>query len=116
MFSSRQFEEIQPLVEISFANITPGAVGNNATVGVSQAFTLGAPGSASAATFALGDQMEVFPSATAACNGVNVSAAPGPTPGTAVLNFSNATGASVTPVAGARYTIVATRFVNTLVS
>lgn len=117
MFQQRLSEEaVNPLIEISFANMTPGTVNNNSTVGVSQACTLGAPGSAFPATFALGDQIEVFPSAVAACNGIVVSAAPGPTPGTAVVNFQNATGGNITPVGGSKYTFIVTRLPNTLVS
>ena len=115
MHQARQIDEVQQLTEISFANISPGAVGNGATVGVSVAFTLGAPGSASPATFALGDQLEIFPSAGAATNGVQVQAAPTATPGTAEVYFTNATGGSITPVASAKYTIVSTRITNTLI-
>lgn len=116
MFSSRQFEEISPLVEISFVVLTPGAVNNGTTVGASGACKLGNSGSSNPATFALGDQLEVFPSSAAATNGVVISAAPTGTAGTAEFNFQNATGGSVTPTAGAVYTVVATRLVNTLVS
>lgn len=116
MFQARQSEEIQPLIEISFATISPGAVGNGTTVVTSTAFTLGAAGSASPATFALGDQLEIFPSAAAATNGVNVTAIPGATPGTASVYFQNNTGGSITPVASQKYTIIATRLPATLVS
>lgn len=116
MFASRQYEEVSPLVEISFVALTPGAVGGTATVNVNAACKLGNATSAQPATFALGDQLEIFPSAAAATNGISVVAAPGATPGTAVVQFQNQTGGSVTPVGGAIYTIVATRLVNTLVS
>jgi hypothetical protein len=116
MFSSRQYEEVNPLVEISFAVITPGAVGNSTIVATATAFQLTAAGSAVPASFALGDQLEIFPSAAAACNGVNVSAVPTATPGTAEVYFQNNTGGSITPVAGAKYTIVASRLPATLVS
>lgn len=113
MFQARQVEEINPLIEHSFAAMTPGAVGGTNTVGVSQAFTLsgGTP-----ATFALGDQLEIAPSSGANTNGINVSASPTATAGTAYVNFTNATGGSVTPTAGASYRIVATRFPATLVT
>ena len=112
MFQQRQLNDVHQLVEVSSGVATPGAVGNGSTVGVSVAFTTsgGAP-----ATFALGDYLQIYPSAAAACNGVNVSAAAGPTPGTAVINFQNATGGSVTPVAGAKYTIIAIRITPTLI-
>jgi hypothetical protein len=116
MFQQRQFGEIQPLTEISFAVITPGAVGNGTTVGTATAFTLGATGSASPASFALGDQLEIFPSAAAAANGVNITAVPTATVGTAEVYFQNQTGGPITPVAGAKYTIIATRLPATLVS
>lgn len=110
MFASRQFEEISPLIEISKCVASPGAVTTATTVGVSVACTVGASGvGTSPATFALGDQLEVFPSAAAACNGVVVSAAPTATPGTCELTFQNNTGGTITPVAAALYTIVATR-------
>jgi hypothetical protein len=111
MFASRQYEEVQPLIEISFtASFTPGAVGNGTTVGSSQACTVGAPGGGSAfpATFNLGDQLEVFPPIGAATNGLVVSAAPTAVAGTCEILFQNATGGSITPVAGV-YRIVATR-------
>lgn len=117
MFQQRQIAETYPLVEISFANITPGAVANTTTVTVAaQAFTLGAAGSASPATFALGDQLEIWPSAAAACNGLVVSASPGVTPGTAVVTFYNGTGSSITPVAGAKYTILALRLAANIIT
>jgi len=116
MFSTRQFEEIQPLVEISFVNLTPGAVGGSNTVGVAGACKLGNAGSSFPATFALGDQIEVFPSAATATNGVVVSGAPTATVGTAEFNFQNATGGSITPTAGATYMIIATRPLPTVVS
>lgn len=116
MFQVRQFEEIQPLVELSYVTLSPGAVGGAATVGVSGACTLGAAGSAFPATFALGDQLEVFPTAAAACNGIVVSCAPTGTAGTAEFNFQNATGGSITPVGGAKYVVIATRLSNALVS
>jgi hypothetical protein len=114
-FAVRQIEEINPLSEISVANMTPGAVGNGTTVFVSQAFTLGSPGSAFPATGALGDQIELYPSAAAATNGLNITAYPTATPGTYAVYFTNNTGGSITPVAGAKYIAVATRFPNTAI-
>lgn len=117
MFSSRQYEEVNPLVEISFVALTPGAVNNGSTlIGASGACKLGSATGGTPATFALGDQLEVFGSAGAALNGVQVQASPTATAGTAEFYFSNITGSNVTPVAGAIYTVVATRLVNTLVS
>jgi hypothetical protein len=117
MFQSRQYEEIQPLMEVSRCVATPGAVGNGTTVAAigtncfigTQTGTSGSP-----ATFALGDQLEVFPSAAAAVGNLIVTAAPGNTPGVCALYFQNQTGGSVTPVAGALYTIVATRISQTV--
>lgn len=116
MFSSRQYEEISPLVEVSFVALTPGAVNNATTVGASGACKLANATSTQPATFALGDQLEVFPAAGAATNGVNVTACPTATGGTAQFYFTNATGGNITPVGGALYTVIATRLVNTLVS
>lgn len=114
MFQTRQYEEIQPFVEISKANITPGAVNNATTVVTATAFLIGGI-AGNPATFALGDQLEIFPSAAAACNGINVSAVPGPTAGTASVYFQNNTGGNITPVGGASYTIVATRITPTTI-
>lgn len=116
MFQTRQYEEMQPQVEVSFGVATPGAVASGSTtIGASMACVVGGPGNTSPATFALGDQLEVFPSAAVVANGVLVSAAPTATPGTCELYFQNITGSSVTPVAGAKYTIVATRITPSLV-
>ena len=107
MYQPRQFEEMQPLSELSFSvSFTPGAVANNTTISSSQACTLS--GTTVPASFALGDQLEVFAPASAATNGLVVSAAPGPTPGTAVFYFQNGTLGSITPVA-AVYKVIATR-------
>ena len=116
MFQQKQVAEIYPLVETSFANISPGAVGNGATVYVAVAFALGNVGSGSPATFTLGDQLEIWPSSGAAINGVNVAATPTATPGTAGVYFTNNTGGSITPVASQKYTIVAIRQVANVVS
>lgn len=117
MFQPRQIDEVQQLTEVSYANMTPGAVANGATtlVGVAQAFTVGAAGSTSPATFALGDQLEIYPSPAANANGVSVSAFPTATPGTAQVYFTNSTAGSITPTAGAKYTIIATRITPTLI-
>ena len=111
MFQTRQYEEINPLVEVSRCVATPGAITTGTTVNVATAVcTVGAQGvGTSPATFALGDQLEVFPSAAAATNGIIVQAAPTATPGTCTLSFANPTGGSITPTAGAVYTIIATR-------
>lgn len=107
MYQNRQFEEMQPLSELSFSvSFTPGAVANNTVITSSQACTLA--GTTVPATFALGDQLEVFAPASAALNGLLVGASPGPTPGTAIFFFQNGTLGSITPVA-AVYRIVATR-------
>jgi hypothetical protein len=110
-FQARQIDEVQAFTEISFGVATPGAVASGAgtLVGALMACVVGGPGNTAPATFALGDQLEVYPSAAAAVNGLSVSAFPTATPGTCELYFSNITGGSITPVAGAKYTIVATR-------
>ena len=103
MFAQRNVAEVYPLVEWSFsASFTPGAVGNAATVGSSQLCTVGNPTAPSAfpATFAVGDQLEVFPPVGSLTNGLLVSAAPGVVAGTATFYFTNNTGGAVTPVAG----------------
>jgi hypothetical protein len=81
-----------------------------------QAATLANTGTAIPATFALGDFLEIYPSATAGTNGLVVSAAPTATPGTVLVTFYNGTGGSVTPVAGSKYTIVANRLAANIVS
>lgn len=115
MFQQRQSTEVNPLTEISFATIAPGAIGNTTIVAVSQAFTLGNAGSASPSTIALGDQLEIFAAPSTALNGLSLSAFPTATPGTVEVYFQNNTGGSITPVSG-KYTIIATRLPNTLVS
>lgn len=113
-FFARQRDEVNPLVEISFTpSFTPGAVANGATVATSQACTLG--NTTVAATFNLGDIMDIFPPASAALNGLHCSVFPTATAGTAQIYFINSTGGSITPVA-AKYLIVATRIQPTLVS
>lgn len=114
MFQQRQTAEINPLSEVSLATIAPGAVANTSIVYVAAAFKLGSVGG-TPATFALGDQLEIFGPAGAALNGVNVAAAPTATAGTAGVYFTNNTGGSITPVSGP-YTIIATRLPPTLVS
>lgn len=117
MFQQRQFAEIYPLVELSFAALTPGAVGAGTTVGVTAtACTLVSPTSGLPATFTVGDQLEVWPSPGAATNGLIVSAAPSATVGSATFSFYNPTAGSITPVAGAKYTIVAVRTANNIVT
>lgn len=115
MFASRQYEEMQPLLEVSrTAGVSPGAITTGATVNVAAAAcTVGF--TTSPATFALGDQLEVFAPASAALNGVQVSAAASATPGTCTLSFTNPTGGTITPVAASVYTIVATRLMPNLV-
>jgi hypothetical protein len=113
MFQVRQIDEMQALTELSKCVASPGVITAGTTVNVAAAVcTLGtALGGAGGtpATFTLGDQLEVFPSAGAAANGVIVSAAVSATPGTCTLSFLNPTGGSITPTAAASYTIVATR-------
>lgn len=108
MFQTRQIEDIMQLVEVSkTAALSPGAVGNGTTVSATAV--------CAGATFALGDQLEIFAPASAATNGVLVSAAPTATAGTAQVYWQNQTGGSITPVASQVYTIVATRITPTLI-
>jgi hypothetical protein len=61
MFQQRQLNDVYQLVEVSNSpSFTPGAVGNNAIVGSSQACVLGTQVGAPAATFTLGDELEVI--------------------------------------------------------
>lgn len=115
MFTSRQYEEIQPQIEVSrTAGVSPGALTTGVTVNVAAAVcTVGFV--ASPATFAIGDQLEVFAPASAALNGIIVSAAPSATPGTCTLSFTNPTAGTITPVASSVYVIVATRIPPNLV-
>lgn len=112
MFQARQIDEVQAQTEISKFVATPGAVGAGLVVNVAAvACSVGGAGAGtgSPATFAVGDQLEVVPSAAAALNGVQVSVAPSATPGTATVSFLNPTAGSITPVAGSLYTVIATR-------
>lgn len=96
-FASRQFEELYGYCEVSFsAAFTPGAVANNSIVGSSQALTTA--GTTVASACALGDIIDVVAPASAALNGVLVTAAPTATPGTVIFTFVNGSGGSVTPV------------------
>ena len=121
MFQQRQMNEVWPLVEESYSTstVSPGAVANGQTVVFVAAVpcSLGAPGGGgtSAATFAVGDTLEVVAPASAALNGILVSAAPNATPGSCTLYFTNGTAGSVTPVA-AIYKIIAKRQVANVVS
>jgi hypothetical protein len=118
MFQQRQMNEVWPLVEESFstATVAPGAITNGSLATASTAFTLGSPGGGgtSAATFALGDTLEVIAPALAALNGVACTAYPTATAGTALIVFLNNTGGTVTPVA-AIYKIIAKRQVANVV-
>lgn len=119
MFQQRQMNEVWPLVEESYstAGVAPGAITNGTVVTTSTACSLGAPGGGgtSAATFGLGDTLEVIPPAAAAANGVAVTAYPTATAGTALIVFLNNTGGTVTPVSSI-YKIIAKRQVANVVS
>jgi hypothetical protein len=114
-FSQRQINEIQPLAEVSACVASPGAVGNGTTVYVTAACTIGGT-SGPAATFAIGDWLQVYPASTAGTNGISVTAAPTATAGTVGLYFQNNTGGSITPVASSAYKIVAYRTTPTIIS
>ena len=112
MFQQRQINDVYQLVEVSQTPaFTPGAVGNNSVLGSSQACTLG--GTTNPATFAIGDELEVFPTTVTATNGIHVAAAPTSVAGTAIITFVNGSGGGVTPVSGV-YKIVAKRITPTL--
>lgn len=111
-FQQKQYGDISPLNEVSQATVSPGAVATATTVGVSVACTI--LGGTVPATFAMGDQLEVFPPAAAALAGISVVASPTATVGTAAFQFTNATGGSITPVSGV-YRIVATRLPATMI-
>jgi hypothetical protein len=119
MFSQRQLNEIWPFIEVSFstANVSPGAVASATPTVVTAACSLGTPlgGGTSAATFALGDELEVVAPASAATNGLQVIASPTATAGTAEIMFLNFTGSPITPVA-AIYKIIAKRQAANIVS
>lgn len=114
-FANRQLEEIYCFIEVSVTPaLSPGSVGNGATVAVSAACTL--QGTTTPATFALGDELDdVIAPASANLNGIVVFAAPGPTPGTCFVYFQNQTGGAITPTAGSVYKIVAKRYRNDIV-
>jgi hypothetical protein len=107
MFQQRQLNELYD-VEVSFsAAASPGAITNGSVVAATNACTLSG---GAAATFALGDVLEVVPPAGAALNGVEVKAFPTATAGTCNLVFLNNTGGSVTPTASSVYKIIAKRY------
>lgn len=106
MYQQRQLNEVIPLVEISTAAaVSPGAITNGSTVAVTVNLKVGG---INPAAYALGDNCEVYAPASAALNGVLVSCAPTATPGTALMYFTNNTGATVTPVS-ATYVVYARR-------
>jgi hypothetical protein len=114
MFQQRQLNEIYGSVEVSnTAATSPGAITGAATVIATVACTL--QGTTNAASFALGDNLEVIAPASAALNGVDITATPTATPGTCILIFDNSTGVSVTPTASSVYKIIAKRFRNDLI-
>ena len=109
MLQQRQLNEVYALFEVSTsAAASPGAITNGSVVQATNACTL--QGTTSAATFALGDNLEVIAPASAALNGVEVKAFPTATAGTCNLVFVNNTGGTVTPVASSVYKIIAKRF------
>lgn len=117
MFASRQLNEIQPLLEVSRCVPVIGAVAAGTTVNVAATacFVGNATGTAgSAATFTNGDQLEVFPGASN-IGGIVVTAAPGAVAGSVSLSFTNTTAGSITPTAGAIYTVIATRINATVI-
>jgi hypothetical protein len=104
-FNSRQFEEIYGLVEVSVSpSFTPGAVGNNAVAGSTQACVIN--GTTTASQAVLGDIVDVVAPASAALNGLLVEAAPTATPGTLTFSFTNTTGGSITPIAAVYKVII----------
>lgn len=116
-FASRQFEELYQYVEVSFTPaVSPGAITNGSVVQSTQACVVGSPGSAVASQIALGDILDVVAPASAALNGVTVTAQPTATVGTINLIFTNNTGGSVTPTASTQYKIIARRVTNNLIA
>jgi hypothetical protein len=114
MFQQRQLNEIYSFMEVSQTPAqTPGAITNGSLVSTAVACTI--QGTTNPATFTLGDVLDVLAPASAALNGVAVSAQPTGTPGTCQLIFLNNTGGSVTPVAGSVYKIVARRVAPTVI-
>ena len=115
MFQTRQLEDLYASFELSQTTaISPGAITNGTTVGVSTACTL--QGTTNAATFALGDELDdVIAPASAALNGVVVFAAPMATPGTCIVYFQNQTGGTVTPTASTVYKVLAKRYRNDII-
>jgi len=109
MLQQRQYNDVYGFLEVSnTAALSPGAVGNGTTVSVTAACTL--QGTTSAATFGLGDSLEVIVPVSAASNGLLISATPTATAGTAQVYFQNQTGGSITPTAATSYKIIAKRF------
>lgn len=115
-YYARQQDELNPLSEISFVVLNPGAVGNGTTVSVAVAATLDQASGSIPATTLIGDILEIYPSVNSGVNGLSVTAFPTATQGTIQVYFTNNTGASITPLANAVYKVIATRLLNDLVS
>lgn len=114
-FASRQYEELYQFVEVSFTSaLSPGAVGAGATVNV-QTVACTLSGGA-AAQITLGDLLDVVAPASAALNGIIVTAAPTGVAGQICVSFFNPTTGGITPTAATVYKVIARRVTNNLVA
>jgi hypothetical protein len=102
MFQSRQINEIYNLVEVSFATFTLAASNAGTTFTQNTNFVLNNLNSPfSVATFALGDIIELYPSASVGTvGGLVIQGTPTSTPGQLTLAVFNRSGSTITPGAG----------------
>ena len=116
MFQQRQLNDIYQLVEVSFATVSPGAITTGSKAVVTVTPVLGSATGTQNATIALGDSVEVIPSAgVGSVAGLVITALPtGVSAGQVIVSFYNASAGTITPTSGT-YTFVAKRYTNTLI-
>jgi hypothetical protein len=116
MFQQRQVNDIEQLLEISFAQtVSPGPITSGSSVNVTVTAVLGSIYGTQPGSCVLGDQIEVVvPAGAAPIAGVQVQAQPTGTPGQVGITFLNSSGSTVTPTS-ANYTLITKRYTKTLI-
>jgi hypothetical protein len=117
MLQQRQVNDIEQLIEISYAPaVSPGLIGSAfGATSVTVSCVLGNAFGVSKATFQLGDELEVqVPAAAAPVVGLVITALPTTTPGQCTISFVNCSGGNITPTS-ATYVIIAKRYTPTVI-
>lgn len=112
-FAQRQLNEIYSQIEVSFATVNPGAITTGSKAAVTVTPVVGGPGSGNTlpSQCALGDSVDVIPSAAAGnVSGLLITASVSAA-GTIIVGFFNATGGTITPTS-AVWTFVTKRLIN----